>query len=192
VPSRRGVPSGRGVPARKAAPADRGNQQQVPPFDAAREAWESLTTLLFGDVLFDRFHAATRAAGLPHPGALKALMALDTRDVSSPPSMRSLAASLRCDASYVTALVDDLEGLGFVERRMSPTDRRVKLLHVTPAGRRARQRAHEVITEPPRMFEALTEPEARTLARLLRKIAKAPDQHKQDLSRSNGAHASQA
>lgn len=135
--------------------------------DSARAAWTALTELFFSDAVHDRFHEAVAAAKLPHPGALKALMHLG-RD--EPPSMRFLAEELRCDASYVTNLVDQLEAAGLVERRVSPTDRRVKLVHLTPAGRRARDRATKVITTPLDVFDRLTDAEARSLARILGKL----------------------
>src|SRR5438128_9367282 len=54
--------------------------------------------------------------------------------------MRDLAGSLRCDPSNVTFLADRLEERGLVERRPDPSDRRVKLLALTPAGLAVRTR----------------------------------------------------
>ncbi|MDA8276890.1 MAG: MarR family transcriptional regulator [Actinomycetota bacterium] len=45
-----------------------------------------------------------------------------------------LADYLNCDASNVTAVADRLESLGAIRRKVSNTDRRVKLLELTPAG----------------------------------------------------------
>lgn len=133
----------------------------------AHDAWSTLARLLFSDELHDQVHRAVEAAGLPHPGALKALLHLEGPEA---PSMRAIAERLRCDASYVTMLVDQLEGAGLVERRVSPTDRRVKLVHLTPAGRQARDRASAELNSPPATMDRLTEREARTLARLLGKL----------------------
>ncbi len=47
---------------------------------------------------------------------------------------RSLASSIGFDTSTLGGVIDRLERRGLVERRVSPTDRRVRLLHVTPAG----------------------------------------------------------
>ena len=55
-----------------------------------------------------------------------------------PLPMSRLADTLSCDASNVTGLVDRLESRGLVLRRSSPQDRRVKVLHLTPAGARLR------------------------------------------------------
>jgi len=53
-------------------------------------------------------------------------------------SQRELAAVLGLDPSQVVLLVDELVGAGLVERRPSPTDRRTRLVVVTPAGRQRR------------------------------------------------------
>ena len=134
----------------------------------ARAAWTAITQLLLGPEVHDRFHQAAQEAGVPHPGALKALMGLDP---DLPRSMRSMADDMRCDASYITNLVDSLETLGYVERRVSPVDRRVKLVHLTERGRHAQDAAREVITTPPRVLDRLSLAEVRTLVRLLGKLA---------------------
>jgi DNA-binding MarR family transcriptional regulator len=141
----------------------------VPPdADAARDAWSAATALFIGGELRERLDAAAAAAGLPQVGALRALLSLVP---GRPVPMRALADCLRCDASYVTGVVDILEDAGYVERRAAPGDRRVKLVCLTPAGHRARDRADHVLTTPPQGLAALTDTEARTLARLLRKVA---------------------
>jgi DNA-binding MarR family transcriptional regulator len=55
-----------------------------------------------------------------------------------PLPMGQLAGTLGCDASNVTGLVDRLETRGLVQRRPAAGDRRVKVLHLTPAGSRVR------------------------------------------------------
>jgi DNA-binding MarR family transcriptional regulator len=44
-------------------------------------------------------------------------------------------------------LVDDLERLGFVERRPDPADRRAKLICLTTRGRHVTRTSHEIIAE---------------------------------------------
>jgi DNA-binding MarR family transcriptional regulator len=134
----------------------------------AREAWRLVTELFLSSEMRDRFHDACAAVGLPHPGSLKALIQLDESD---PPSMRQMAEALRCDASYITGLVDALEELGYVERRGSTTDRRVKTVHLTDAGRQAKEDALVVVTEPPKGLDVLSAAEIRTLKRLIGKVA---------------------
>ncbi|MGW0563388.1 MarR family winged helix-turn-helix transcriptional regulator [Streptomyces sp. NPDC003016] len=53
---------------------------------------------------------------------------------AAPASMRALATTLACDASNITGIVDRLEKRDLVRREVSPTDRRVKNVVLTPAG----------------------------------------------------------
>lgn len=64
---------------------------------------------------------------------LTALQARTLLWLEEPRSMGSLAEHLSCDASNVTGLADRLGRLGLVER-VTGSDRRVKLLSLTPAG----------------------------------------------------------
>jgi DNA-binding MarR family transcriptional regulator len=83
--------------------------------------------------------------------------------------MRAIGESLFCDASYVTDLVDRLEERGLIERRSSSTDRRVKLIALTPEGEAMHRRAVELLFEPPAEFAALDEDELQRLSELLGK-----------------------
>ena len=125
-----------------------------------------MTKTFLSNEIHDRFHDACRSIGLPHPGALKLLLLLDEAD---PPPMRALASLMSCDASYVTALVDALEAPGYVERRSSPDDRRVKLITITGAGETAREQALAIMSEPPAGFARLSATEVKHLSHLLAK-----------------------
>jgi DNA-binding MarR family transcriptional regulator len=48
--------------------------------------------------------------------------------------MSEVARALHCDTSNATGLVDRLEQRGLIERRPSPTDRRVRAVALTEAG----------------------------------------------------------
>ncbi len=48
---------------------------------------------------------------------------------------RTLASTIGFDTSTIGGVVDRLERRGLIERQASATDRRVRLLHVTPAGK---------------------------------------------------------
>ena len=61
-------------------------------------------------------------------------------------SMSALATNLRCDPSTVTFLADRLEEKGLVERRVDPSNRRVKILELTPKGWDVRERLVRAIT----------------------------------------------
>jgi DNA-binding MarR family transcriptional regulator len=56
-------------------------------------------------------------------------------------SQRELADVLGLDPSQVVLLVDELTRAGLVERRVSATDRRTKLVTATDAGRAVRETA---------------------------------------------------
>jgi len=137
---------------------------------AAREAWECVAELWLGDENHDRFHDACEAADISPP-QLKALLSMHTGDALP---MRAIAEMLRCDASWVTGIVDGLEERGYVERQAHPKDRRVKVVTITALGEKAKAKAMERLTEPPAsLVRALTENELRTLRDLMRKVRNA-------------------
>jgi len=87
-----------------------------------------------------------------------------------PVPMGQLAATLACDASNVTGLVDRLESRGLVARRPSAGDRRVKVLVLTPSGARLRALLVERLAAPPPALERLPLGEQRALVRILRRL----------------------
>jgi DNA-binding MarR family transcriptional regulator len=76
------------------------------------------------------------------------------------------------DASSMVAVIDELERLGFAERRPHPTDRRKHAVHLTPEGaetlRRAQGVANAMVDE---VLAPLDESERDALRDLLRKLA---------------------
>jgi DNA-binding MarR family transcriptional regulator len=64
--------------------------------------------------------------------------ALSSLDAAAGRTMRSLADEWHCDASTATWIVDRLEAKGLAERRAHPSDRRVKLVVLTPVGTQTR------------------------------------------------------
>src|SRR2546423_1432737 len=88
-------------------------------------------------------------------------------DPERPMAMSALAERLFCDASNVTGLVDRLEARALVERRPAEGDRRVKGLTLTPSGVELRERALEIMSEPPAAIAALSERDQRALRDLL-------------------------
>src|SRR5438128_2642921 len=87
-----------------------------------------------------------------------------------PIPMGRLAETLACDASNVTGLVDRLESRGLVRRRPSESDRRVKVLHLTPTGCRLRALLVDRMTSPPAALERLSLREQRELVRILSRL----------------------
>jgi DNA-binding MarR family transcriptional regulator len=80
-----------------------------------------------------------------------------------------LAETLDCDRSNVTGIVGRLEARGLVERRMDPSDRRVKNLVLTETGRRQRRRLLDRLAEPPAGICALPREEQMLLQAILRR-----------------------
>jgi MarR family transcriptional regulator, organic hydroperoxide resistance regulator len=110
-------------------------------------------------------HAEERLA--PYSLSLKHNWALHALD--EPMSMSALADRLGIDASYVTAIADQLEERGLIERQPHPTDRRIKSLALTPEGRRLREQlAGELWTEVP-ILDSLTVAERQQLGAILTK-----------------------
>lgn len=134
-----------------------------------RDAWRCFFQLVFCEASAERMHDACEAVGLT-PGLMRALLSLRP---GQPKPMKPLAAEWRCDASYVTSLVDGLEERGFAERRVSPHDRRAKVVVLTDAGQRAREELLAHLHQPPAFFSALTAQERRTLRDLLAKLVAA-------------------
>jgi DNA-binding MarR family transcriptional regulator len=104
-------------------------------------------------------------------------MALKHLDPAAPVPMTTLAASLSCDASNVTGIVDKLESRGLIARQTSEQDRRVKMLVVTPEGARLRARFLERLLDPPRaVLELSPDERARLCDTLGRLLARWPQQ----------------
>lgn len=60
-------------------------------------------------------------------------------------TMTELSQVLSTDNSAVTGLVDRLEKLGLIVRKMAPNDRRAYLIHITPEGLDEIERAKGII-----------------------------------------------
>jgi MarR family transcriptional regulator, organic hydroperoxide resistance regulator len=98
------------------------------------------------------------------------------RSLDRPLPMSTLAEALACDASNVTGIVDRLEARGLIERRPSPTDRRVKLLVLTGEGARLRETAYRQMSTPPPAIAALPLKHKRALRDALRAAAEQADE----------------
>jgi DNA-binding MarR family transcriptional regulator len=113
------------------------------------------------DAAFDR---AARTVGLSGAQAC----ALGFTEQQMP--MSALARTLACDASNVSQIVARLEARGLVERTADAADRRVKLVRITPAGRRAYRRVRAAFRDDCEALRRLDEHERRELQRLLEKM----------------------
>jgi DNA-binding MarR family transcriptional regulator len=131
------------------------------PVEGACEAWKLLLRVV-----------AAERARLPAIGADLGLseaqcLVLQHLDPAKPVPMCRLAEALDCDRSNVTGIVRRLEGRGLVERRPDGSDRRVKNLFLTDAGRRQRQRLLDRLDEPPAGIRALPREQQKLLQAIL-------------------------
>jgi DNA-binding MarR family transcriptional regulator len=123
----------------------------------AAELWR-----LLAETFQQQFRAATallQEQGLT-PGHLKVLTMLHAGEALP---MGSLAHGMGCDASTMTWLVDRLEERGLVERKMLPSDRRVKTVVLTADGQKTAELARKRMYEPPAEFLSLDEETLATL-----------------------------
>jgi DNA-binding MarR family transcriptional regulator len=85
--------------------------------------------------------------------------------------LTELARGAQMSAQAMGELVDELEGLGYVQRRPDPSDRRAKLIVLTVPGRRCAAAGGDAIAALERSITAtLGERGHRDLRRLLRRL----------------------
>jgi DNA-binding MarR family transcriptional regulator len=96
----------------------------------------------------------------PHGHALITLLH------GGPTRMGDMASTMACDASYITAVADRLEELGYTERRPAADDRRVKELALTSNGEQVAARLNAVFTEPPAELRSLSPADRASLGRI--------------------------
>jgi DNA-binding MarR family transcriptional regulator len=98
-----------------------------------------------------------------------------------------LARRQGIDRTTMVAVVDELEGLGAVQRRRAERDRRAYALELTPVGRQLLARARrDVVLVEDRFLAPLPPGERQRLRELLRRLVEA-----QDPGASSGASSSE-
>ena len=91
--------------------------------------------------------------------------------VEAPVPSRALAEAVGIDAGNLTSILDVLEAKDLVSRTPCTTDKRYKLLALTPAGQRRVEQLQERLHADLPLFSGLTTTEAASLTRLLSKAA---------------------
>jgi MarR family transcriptional regulator, lower aerobic nicotinate degradation pathway regulator len=87
-------------------------------------------------------------------------------------TQRELVAGSLIDASTMVAVLDQLESDGLAERRIHPSDRRARAVHLTAKGRRTLAKAQKLAAAfADELLEPLDSDERDTLNALLRKLA---------------------
>jgi DNA-binding MarR family transcriptional regulator len=140
------------------------------PIDAAARDNAALVDLLY--LVMRRIWDDAEQRLAPFGLTMKHSWALHALD--EPMSMSGLAERLGIDASYVTAIADQLEERGLIERRPHPTDRRIRSLALTGEGERLREQILGDLWSTVPILDRLTDRERRELRRLLGKSVGAP------------------
>jgi DNA-binding MarR family transcriptional regulator len=130
--------------------------------DRGRQIWG-----LFLDPVLDLLKSHVLAHYAEH--RLTSSQACLLQRLNHPMPQREAALQLGYDPSSITALADALEARGLVERRLDPSDRRVKTLARTAEGERLVGELDESLSRPPDSLSRLSSDEQEQLLRLLRK-----------------------
>ncbi len=102
--------------------------------------------------------------------AMQAFTLLLTNN-ETPRSMNTFCRMYDCDASNLTGIVDGLEQKGLVVRREHPKDRRIKLIHLQPAGRKLQQQiVRKLTSQSENLFMPLSQDEIYQFVRLIEKL----------------------
>lgn len=101
----------------------------MPDEAATRELFDEISA--FSRKLRAHFDSVVRERGLTLPRA-RAMFTLLRRDGLN---QRDLAELLELETPTVVRLLDSMEAQAFIERRADDSDRRAKLIYLTPAGK---------------------------------------------------------
>jgi DNA-binding MarR family transcriptional regulator len=133
---------------------------------SAREAWQAMARLVLDN---QRRREVSEQTGVSF-GTIRALRRIAGR----PMPMRELAGLLGIEPPNLTAVIDDLEHSGLVERHPHLTDRRVKLVVATPKGAALARRADKILDRPPAGLLDLPADELEALVRMLARASGYP------------------
>jgi MarR family transcriptional regulator, transcriptional regulator for hemolysin len=142
---------------------------------------EPPVTEFAGQLLFRLWRAAhVRAAdALGTVGLTPALFSLlNVIGIRHGAIQQELGAAMGIDRSTMVSLIDQLESANLAKRTPSATDRRARIIEITPKGRRLLERCRRMIGDTEdEVLAGLTLAERLELLRLLRRaLASAPTQ----------------
>jgi DNA-binding MarR family transcriptional regulator len=93
-------------------------------------------------------------------------------DNNKPQSMNYFKKLYECDASNITGIIDGLEQKGLVSRKEHPTDRRVKVIVLEPAGEAMKlQLMEKLISSNAFLFQSLNPKETIQFVAIIEKLA---------------------
>ncbi|QCB92474.1 MarR family winged helix-turn-helix transcriptional regulator [Cellulomonas shaoxiangyii] len=125
--------------------------------------------------LLSRWRAAVGDVLAAVPSGPRGFHVLGAVVHGSPPTQAALAADLGIDRTVMTYLVDRLVDCGLVERQPDPTDRRVRRIVPTAAGRATHaDLATRIATAEDHVLAALDPGQRATLRTLLSRASGAP------------------
>jgi MarR family transcriptional regulator, temperature-dependent positive regulator of motility len=102
---------------------------------------------------------------------LRQLMLLSYLRAGAPAPQQQLCESLWLDPNNCVLLLNELEEIGYVERRRDPADRRRHMVDITDEGRVALERAERAQEEiGDELLSALDDEERATLRSLLSRV----------------------
>ncbi|TCC04227.1 MarR family winged helix-turn-helix transcriptional regulator [Kribbella soli] len=96
------------------------------------------------------------------------LTALDDTPVRT---QAALAEAIGADKSRIIGTLDELQKAGLIERTPDPADRRVRLLSITPLGRRVRRAVRkEIQAQEEQVLATLAPADRKTFLRILQQF----------------------
>ena len=96
------------------------------------------------------------------------LTALDDTPVRT---QAALAEAIGADKSRIIGTLDELQQAGLIERTPDPADRRVRLLSITPQGRRVRRTVRkEIQAQEEQVLTTLAPADRKTFVRILQEL----------------------
>lgn len=99
--------------------------------------------------------------------------ALSVLDAEGTITQGQLCKTIGMDPSSMVSTIDELEGMGLVQRRAHPSDRRAHALHITASGRDSLVRGRELAqTAQQELLEPLTEDQRGQLHELLLRLVR--------------------
>ena len=138
--------------------------------------------------LIRRVHQVSTAYFSEECGDLTAVQYAALAAIGAHPGIDAtrLSEIIYFDRSTIGDVLDRMEGKGWILRDSTPNDRRIKLLTLSPAGRTILQQVEPGIHRvQERLLTGLTAAEAKTLVRLLAKMADAADDDDDDGDRAD-------
>lgn len=119
------------------------------------------------------------AAELPilerHGLSMWAYTVLTELDNSPVRTQAALAAAIGADKTRIIAVLDDLQQLGYIDRRPDPEDRRVRLLELSERGRAIKRQVQQAIQRgEERWLSQLTPADRKSLLRILQQLTPRP------------------